>query len=99
MALMHLLYFAEIQAFKTHALIVAIIIITMKNCNDFQVHRCIECIRELEAAKDQGSSRLQCRPKDDAAYSVMEQCITVSRSLLLWVQNVICAKRLYGKLK
>jgi len=34
-------------------------IIIMKNCNDFQVHRCIECMRELEAAKDQGSSRLQ----------------------------------------
>jgi len=31
----------------------------MKNCNDFQVHRCIECMRELEAAKDQGPSRLQ----------------------------------------
>jgi len=38
---------------------VAIMIITMKNCNDFQVHRCIKCMRELEAAKDQGSSRLQ----------------------------------------
>ena len=38
---------------------VAIIIIIMKNCNDFQVHWCIECMRELEAAKDQGSSRLQ----------------------------------------
>jgi len=34
-------------------------IIIMKNCNDFQVHRCIECMGELEAAKDQGSSRLQ----------------------------------------
>jgi len=38
---------------------VAIIIIMMKNCNDFQVHRCITCMRELEAAKDQGSSKLQ----------------------------------------
>jgi len=37
----------------------AIMIIIMKNCNNFQVHRCIECMRELEAAKDQGSSRLQ----------------------------------------
>jgi len=37
----------------------AIMIIKMKNCNDFQAHRCIECMRELEAAKDQGSSRLQ----------------------------------------
>jgi len=37
----------------------AIMIIIMKNCNDFQVHRCTECMRELEAAKDQGSSRLQ----------------------------------------
>jgi len=37
----------------------AIMIIIMKNCNDFQVHRCIEYMRELEAAKDQGSSRLQ----------------------------------------
>jgi len=37
----------------------AIMIITMKNCNDFQVHQCIECMRELEAAKDQGSSRLK----------------------------------------
>ena len=47
----------------------AIIIIIMKNCNDFQVHRCIECMRELEAAKDQGN--LGCRPpKDEAAYSV-----------------------------
>jgi len=34
-------------------------IIIMKNCNDFQVHQCMECMRELEAAKDQGSSRLQ----------------------------------------
>jgi len=37
----------------------AIMIIIMKNCNDFQVHRCTECMRELEAAKDQGSSRMQ----------------------------------------
>jgi len=36
-----------------------IMIIIMKNYNDFQVHRCIECMRELEAAKDQGPSRLQ----------------------------------------
>jgi len=28
----------------------AIMIIIMKNSNDFQVHRCIECMRELEAA-------------------------------------------------
>jgi len=38
---------------------VAIIIVIMKNCNDFQVHRCIERMRELEAAKDRGLSRLQ----------------------------------------
>jgi len=38
---------------------VVIIIIVMKNYNDFQVHRCIECMRELEAVKNQGSSRLQ----------------------------------------
>jgi len=25
----------------------AIMIIIMKNCNDFQVHRCIECTREF----------------------------------------------------
>jgi len=37
----------------------AIMIIIMKNCNDFQVHRCTECMGELEATKDQGSSRLQ----------------------------------------
>ena len=37
----------------------AIMIIIMKNCNDFQVHRCIECMGDLDAAKDQGSSRLQ----------------------------------------
>jgi len=37
----------------------AIMIIIMKNCNDFQVHQCIDYMRELEAAKDQGSSRLQ----------------------------------------
>jgi len=37
----------------------AIMIMLMKNCNDFQVHRCIVCMRELEAAKDQGSSRPQ----------------------------------------
>jgi len=37
----------------------AIMNIIMKNCNDFQVHRCIECMRELEAARDQGSSRQQ----------------------------------------
>ena len=47
----------------------AIMIIIMKNCNDFQVHRCIECMRELEATKDQGSSRLQ-TPIDEAAFSV-----------------------------
>jgi len=34
-------------------------IMIMKNCNDFQVHRCTVCMRELEAAKDQGSSRPQ----------------------------------------
>jgi len=46
--------------FKTHALMNdAIMIIIMKNCNDFQVHRFIECLRELEVAKDQGSSTLQ----------------------------------------
>jgi len=33
----------------------AIMIMIMKNCNDFQVHRCIVCMRELEAAKDQES--------------------------------------------
>jgi len=49
---MHLLYFDEIQAFRTH-MNVAIIIIIMKNCNDFQVHRYIECMSELEAVKDQ----------------------------------------------
>ena len=37
----------------------AIIIIMMNNCNDVQVHRCIECTRALEAAKDQGSSKLR----------------------------------------
>jgi len=58
MALMHLLYFDEIQALDT-CMNDAIMIIIMKNCNDFQVHRCIESIRELEAAMDQGSSRLQ----------------------------------------
>jgi len=58
MALMHLLYFGEISFQDTH-MNVAIIIIIMKNCNDFQVHRCIECMRELEAAKDQESSKLQ----------------------------------------
>ena len=44
----------------------AIMIIIMKNCNDFQVHCCIECMRELEAAKDQGSRP----PIDEAAFSV-----------------------------
>jgi len=58
MALMRLLYIDEIQAFKTR-MNVAVIIIIMKNCNDFQLHRCVECMRELEAAKDQGSSKLQ----------------------------------------
>jgi len=38
---------------------VAIMIIIMKNCDDFQIHRCLECMRELEAAKDQGPSRQQ----------------------------------------
>jgi len=37
----------------------AIMINIMKNCNDFQVHQCVECMRELEAVKDQGSSSLQ----------------------------------------
>jgi len=58
MALMHLLYFDEIQAYNTR-MNDAIMIIIKKNCNDFQVHRCIKCMRELEAAKDQGSSWLQ----------------------------------------
>jgi len=57
MALMHLLYFDEIQAFQDTRMNDAIMIIIMKNCNGFQVHRCIECMRELEAAKDQESSR------------------------------------------
>ena len=47
----------------------AIMIIIMKNCNAFQVHRCIECTGELEAAKDQGSSRLQ-TSINEAAFSV-----------------------------
>jgi len=38
----------------------AMMIIIMKNCNDFQVHRCIECMKEWEVAKDQGSSRIFC---------------------------------------
>jgi len=59
MELMHLLYFDEIEAFKDTCMNDAIMIIIMKNCNDFHVHQCIECMRELEAAKDQGSSRLQ----------------------------------------
>ena len=63
MALMQLLYFDEIQAFSdtfySTRMKDVIIIIIMKNCNDFQVHRCIEWMGELEAAKDQGSSRLQ----------------------------------------
>jgi len=51
---------------------VAIMIITMKNCNDFQVHRCIECMRELEVAKHQGpwgSFRMQ-TSQGRSAYSV-----------------------------
>ena len=63
MVLMQLLYFDEIQAFsdtfQSTRMKDAIMIIIMKNCNDFQVHRCIECMGELEAAKDLGSSRLQ----------------------------------------
>jgi len=47
----------------------ATVIIIMKNCNDYQVHRCIECMGELEAAKDQGSSRLQ-TSISEAAFSV-----------------------------
>ena len=66
MALMHLLYFDEIQAFSDTRMNDAIMIIIMKNCNDFQVHCCIECMRELEAAKDQGSRP----PIDEAAFSV-----------------------------
>jgi len=38
MALMHLLYFDEIQAFSDTHMNDAIMIIIMKNCNDFQVH-------------------------------------------------------------
>ena len=57
MALMYLLYFDQIQAFQDTRMNDAIMITIMKNCNDFQVHRCIECMRELEAAKDQESSR------------------------------------------
>jgi len=57
MALMHLLHFDQIQAFQDTRMNDATMIIIMKNCNDFQVHRCIECMRELEAAKDQESSR------------------------------------------
>ena len=38
MALMHLLYFDEIQAFYDTRMNDAIMIIIMKNCNDFQVH-------------------------------------------------------------
>jgi len=47
----------------------AIMIIIMKNCNDFQIHRCVQCMRELEAAKDQGSSRRR-PPIDETAFSV-----------------------------
>jgi len=50
----------------------AIMIIIMKNCNDLQVRRCIECMRELEAAKvRRNKGHLGCRPpKDEAAFSV-----------------------------
>jgi len=73
MALMQLLYFDEIQAFSdtfySTRMKDVIIIIIMKNCNGFQVHRCIECMEELEAAKDQGSSRLQ-TSINEATFSV-----------------------------
>jgi len=52
------IYFDETQAFKTHAWMTPSWL-----CDDFQAHRCIECMRELEAAKDQGSSRLQTSQK------------------------------------
>ena len=68
MALMHLLYFDEIQAFKT-CMNDAIMIIIMKNSNGFQVHRCIECMRNWRLRRTK--SHLGCRPpKDEAAFSV-----------------------------
>jgi len=36
-----------------------IMIVIMYYCDDFQVHRFIKRMREWEAAKDQGSFRLQ----------------------------------------
>ena len=61
----------------------AIMIIIMKNCNDFQVHRCIECMRELEAVKDQGSSRLQC---------VFGEAMASSSSVSFWLRYYYLAK-------
>ena len=57
----------------------------MKNCNDFQIHQCIEWMREFEAAKDHGSSRLQ-TPQGQSCFQCKgKQCIIASKSLLLWV--------------
>ena len=61
----------------------AITIIIMKNCND----RCIECMGELEAAKDQGSSRLQ-TSMNETAFSVKKQRFDWNKlvvTLLAWL--------------
>jgi len=46
-----------------------IMLIIVYYCDDFQVHRFIKCMREWEAGKDQGSSRLQ-TSKGESAYFV-----------------------------
>jgi len=69
----------------------AIMIIIMKNCNDFQEHRCIECMRELEAARDQVSSRLQTSIKHHQ--NVLLQIV---KSMMSYVQDKDC-KTIYSK--
>jgi len=63
---------------------VAIIIIIMKNCNDFQVHRCIEYMRELEAAKDQGSCAWRVNPRGSRVSAFAER---VREHVLLCVRG------------
>ena len=84
---MHLMHFDEIQAFKTRMNVAVIIIII--NCNGFHVHRCIECIRELETAKDQGSSRLHTsQGRNPAMSSPRNSCIARANAYQpTWLQH------------
>jgi len=60
-------------------------LVIISGCHDFQVDRFIKCLGEWEAAKDQGSFRLQTSLGRKLLTVYREQFIAVRKSLVLWL--------------